>query len=166
MTVTLKTNDVPVQQANSTALIPALAGSLAQLGPVIQQTQESMQQLVTKVTDALASSEERGRKLEAELIATKAQQATERVANAAKAESQQQLIDTMQKTVEALQKRMTILEENAKTSQASLVTLIKEYNGHNHGIGFYVTAGLGVMGKALQRLTQVAEPKFDEKKAS
>ncbi len=157
MAVTLQTNDVPVQQASPTALIPALAGSLAQLTPVIQQTQESMQQLVTKVTDALASSEERGRKLEAELIATKAQQATERVASAAKAESQQQLIDTMQKTIEMLQKRMTVLEENAIASQTSLLTLIRQYNGHDHFLsgGFYI-----------DRQFQVAEPKFDKKKAS
>lgn len=110
---------------SSTALVPALTSSLAQLQPVMAQTQEKLQGLVVKVTDALASSEERGRKLEAELIAAKAQQAADKATHDTRQKSQDALIDTLQKTVAIMQKRMTALEEQTKYIRPAIKTMIR-----------------------------------------
>ena len=108
----------------SEALIPALTSSLAQLQPVMAQTQESLQGLVAKVTDALARSEERGRKLEAELIAEKSHHAADKAAYEQRFKAQEALIDTMQKAMEAMQKRMTTLEGQTKYIRPAVKAMV------------------------------------------
>ena len=160
----------------SAALIPMLTSSLAQLQPVMIQTQESIQGLVVKVTDALASSEERGRKLEEELIAAKTQHATDKVASQAREKAQAQLIDTLQNTVATLQKEVTILIEREKTVEKTLEFFIKQYNCHQHGLPYHVNGGQPTGGPGYRTSWhphhpksvsfEVPEPKFDDKKAS
>ncbi len=115
---------VTLTTTKAQALIPALTSSLAQLQPAMAQTQESIQGLVSKVTDALASSEERGRKLEAALITQEAQHAVEKAAYEQRFKAQEALIDTMQKTMKAMQKRLIVLEGQTKYIRPAIRAMI------------------------------------------
>lgn len=124
MSVTLQQTRTLLRETSHTALVPALTSSLAQLQPAMQQTQESLQGLIVKVTDALARSEERGRKLEAELIAEKSQHAADKAAYEQRLETLESLIDTLQKTNKATQKRMTALEGQTKYIRPAIKAMV------------------------------------------
>ncbi len=167
-----------LKPTSSVALIPALTSSLAQLQPTILQTQESIQGLVGKVTSALESSEERGRKLEAELIAEKGQHAAEKATYEQRLKAQEALIDTMQKMMGVMQKQTHEQAAQITELQKDHIALIQRYNTHVHshcgegnGLGTMQTSTPGIKkyaGRQGYIFTSHAfpEPKFDEKKGS
>jgi len=161
---------------SSSALVPALTASLAQLPPAMVETQKKIQALVDTTTEALTRAEERNAKLEAELIAARAQHAADKAAAEAQAKAQQKQIELLLTTQTALLGRIDRLEERGKTAETSLLALIKRYNTHAHsyacegnGLGTAHTSSPGLRryagraGCSFESHT-VPEPKFDEEK--